>query len=316
MLYRLRRLYHPEYYQGPSRPSPYFEGWYFKLVAGDRALAVIPGISWSPEDPHAFVQWLDGTSHASEYHRYPVDAFQYSKREFAVQVDESHFSLGGISVKLPTLEAELSFESALRWPTSLFAPGTMGPYSFVPGMECNHGVLVMDAAAVGTIDGDDLTSGRIYVEKDWGRSFPRGWVWAQSNSFERPGVSVTCSIARVPFGRRAFAGFIIGFAVDGVLHRFTTYTGARLRQLLVRQAEVEVTVADRRRRLSLRMERAAGAALASPERGAMVGRIAETLDARIHVLLEIDGRQVFDGTGAVAGLEVVNADQIGESSDD
>lgn len=32
------------------------------------------------------------------------------------------------------------------WPVTLANPGVMGPYSFVPFMECNHGILSMDHA--------------------------------------------------------------------------------------------------------------------------------------------------------------------------
>ena len=60
MLYALKKLYHPEFYQGPRRPRRYFEGWYYKTVCEDRAFAIIPGVSRAPSDPHAFVQFLDG----------------------------------------------------------------------------------------------------------------------------------------------------------------------------------------------------------------------------------------------------------------
>ncbi|WP_243392439.1 MULTISPECIES: tocopherol cyclase family protein [unclassified Mesotoga] len=30
----------------------------------------------------------------------------------------------------------------------------------------------------------DLTGGKGYIEKDWGRSLPDAWIWMQSNNFD------------------------------------------------------------------------------------------------------------------------------------
>jgi hypothetical protein len=146
----------------------------------------------------------------------------------------------------------------------------MGWYSFVPFMECKHGILVMDGGARGvTGDGRDIT-GRIYVEKDYGRSFPQGWVWAQSNSFPEEGVSVSCSVARVPFLGGAFTGFLIGFLIDGRVYRFTTYTGAKISQLSASAERAEITVSDAKHELTLACTRKKGSILASPASGEMI----------------------------------------------
>lgn len=313
-IYRVRRLYYPEFYQGPHRAKPYFEGWYYKFVFRERSLAVIPGISWAPKDPHCFVQWLDGPTGASHYHRFPVDSFAYDTRRFGVSVGQCQFSRQEAHIALPTLTAELRMGDGFGWPSRLFSPGSMGPYSLVPAMECNHAILVMDAPAAGSIDGIDVGEGRFYAEKDWGRSFPQGWVWAQSNSFDEAGTSISCSIARVPFARSAFAGFIIGFLHNDRLYRFASYTGARVQRLEIEERSVQITVADRRTTVHLRCGRERGASLAAPVDGAMDGRISETLRAHVHVRCEDRGLKVFDGEGRSAGLEVVNPDRIGLGS--
>ncbi len=311
VFYRVRKLYFPEHYQGPRTPQPYFEGWYYKFVFPGRRFAIIPGVSWAPDDPHAFVQWLDGDSGVSHYHRYPVEAFRFGKSRFWIEVADNRFSLSSLAVDIPSLKADAVILEPTGWPTSVVSPGTMGPYSFVPKMECNHAVLVMDATAAGSVDGVQYSHGRCYVEKDWGRSFPKGWVWAQSNSFTKPGVSVTCSVARVPFRNTAFAGFLIGLLADGRLHQFTTYNGARVERVSLTEESVDLTVERRQRRLSLTLHRAGGTVLAAPHDGAMTGRIMETLDAEISVSLEKSGTTLYEGVGSSAGLEVVTPGQIG-----
>ncbi len=106
----------------------------------------------------------------------------------------------------------------------------MGPYSFAPFMECYHGVLSFDHDMNGTLimNGESVNfdGGRGYIEKDWGRAFPRAWVWGQSNHFDHPGTSITISVATIPWLRTSFRGFIIGLWHDRKLYRFATYTGA------------------------------------------------------------------------------------------
>ena len=314
MFYRTRRLYQPEFYQGPNRLGRYFEGWYYKTVIGDRAFSLIPGVSRAPDDPHAFVQYVDGDEGRSVYHRFPLDAFSYRKDVFEISIGEHRFSSNRFAVKLPDFTCDLTIGEARGWPSSLFSPGTMGWYSFVPFMECRHGIIVMDAKVSGKVDGAPVSGGRFYMEKDYGRSFPNAWVWLQSNSFELPGVSVTCSVGNVPFIGGAFTGFLAAILHQGELHRFTTYTGGRLVSLSTTESEVSLRLEDRRKSLDIRATREPGAILAAPSDGLMSGRIAETLRSTVSVRLVVDGTVRFDGVGSRAGLEVVAPERLETAS--
>ncbi|MCK7487611.1 MAG: tocopherol cyclase family protein [Bacillus subtilis] len=57
--------------------------------------------------------------------------------------------------------------------------------------------------------------GRGYLEKDWGTSFPQGYVWLQTNHFTSPGTSLMASVARIPFLGFAFQGFLVNFVHAG-----------------------------------------------------------------------------------------------------
>jgi hypothetical protein len=292
MFYSLRKLYHPEFYQGPRRTARYFEGWYYKAVVDGKAFAVIPGVSRAADDPHAFIQRIDGEKGESWYHRYPLDSFAYRKDEFEITIGPNRFALDGYNVELPDFTCSFATDGFHGWPTSLFSPGTMGWYSFVPFMECKHGVIV--------------------------RSFPNAWIWLQSNHFQddadsaqsRPATSVTCSIGNVPFVGGAFTGFLAAFLLDGRLHRFTTYTGSKLTHMQVDDDAVFLRISDPVKSLEIEARREAGATLAAPAQGVMSGRITETIRSSVIVTLEMDGRQVFNGTGIHAGLEVVAHERL------
>jgi len=309
MFYAIRKLYRPEFYQGPNRHARYFEGWYYKAVVDNRAFALIPGVSRAPDDPHAFIQYIDGETAESAYYRFPLDRFSYRRDRYEIAIDSNRFSLDGYEANLEGVSCRFEIGNRNGWPTSIFVPGTMGWYSFVPFMECKHAVLIMDADLRGTLNGERVDGARLYVEKDYGRSFPNAWIWLQSNSFGTA-TSVSCSIGNVPFVGGAFTGFLAAILHEDTLHRFTTYTGAKLISLDVDESEVRMVLADRRRQLEISARREDGTALAAPALGLMRGRIIETIRSSVDVRLVVDGSEVYVGTGNHAGLEVMNPDLL------
>jgi hypothetical protein len=321
VIYALRRIWEPAIYQGGSRSRRYFEGWYFKLVdaTSEHSVSLIPGVSFSADGAtrQAFVQ-LVRAGGRSRYFAFPAEAFAFSKDRFSVAVGPSSFSVSGLELDLRDEEGGVSgsvgFGPWSPWPVRPFSPGAMGWYRFVPGMECYHGVLSMDHALSGTlvVDGEPLSfeGGRGYIEKDWGRSFPSSWIWTQSNHFGRQGVSVSASIARIPWMTGTFTGSIAGLLLDGELHRFATYTGAKLACLETRPGEADIVLRDAHSELELHVHGGATAPLKAPSLGSMEARADEALGAKVQVTLRTlaGGRAstVFDAEGLNAGVEIMN----------
>jgi tocopherol cyclase len=320
-LLRGRAVWRPGMYHGFGRNRDFFEGWYFKFAdATQRQVwAVIPGVflassKFPEQESHAFVQTLDGRTGQSHYHRYTLQEFQASPEEFDVRIGPNRFRIDSLHLEIErpeqTLVGDLSFRGITPWPVTLASPGIMGWYAYVPFMECYHGVLSFDHAVDGRlkIQGQtvDFSGGRGYIEKDWGKSFPRGWVWMQTNHFTEPGTSLTVSAARIPWLGTAFPGFIAGLWHRGRLYRFATYTGAALTRLTVSDTLVQMDIQDSRHRLELEAKRSKGGLLHAPSRAAMIQRLMESLTAEVAVrLLERrTGREIFSGTGRHAGLEV------------
>jgi tocopherol cyclase len=311
VFYLARKLYKPEFFQGNRRlgkPSRYFEGWYFKAAFPGVAFAFIPGISLARDDPHGFIQVFTGDSGLSgeaHYHRFAPEEFHYNRKSFEITLGRNRFSLSGIEIELDGFRVSLKIGNSVRWPSTLFSPSSMGWYSFMRFMECYHGIIVLDADIEGSINGEPHNGGRFYLEKDWGTSFPKAWIWMQSNSFSTL-ASLSCSVARVPFRGKEFTGFIIGLYTGGKLHFFTTYNGSRLTKIEYDDSSVLITAEREQTLLQIRARREPGVQLASPIQGEMRGRIEETLGSEISVELSQGGRQLFRDRGVQAGLEVVN----------
>ena len=81
--------------------------------------------------------------------------------------------------------------------------------------------------------------GRGYLEKDWGRAFPAGYVWMHSNHLDAdPSASLVASVALIPWLRGSFRGFIVGLKHHGRLYRWATYTKAREELLRIDDSHV------------------------------------------------------------------------------
>jgi hypothetical protein len=298
-----------------------FEGWYFKQVDApeENAIAVIPGVSFGKNEAesHCFIQVLDGKTRTANYFPFPLEDFQSDKKHLRISIQENEFRMDGMDLALKnkhhTISGSLQFGESIPWPVTRFTPGAMGPFRFIPGMQCLHGILSFDHDLQGTVTVDqrqiDFSNGRGYIEKDWGHEFPSAWIWMQSNHFEEPGLSFTASIAKIPWMKRSFTGFLIGILYNGTVHRFTTYTRATISTPKVSADTVTFTVQDKKAIIEVQAKRAQGASLRSPVEGLMTGRITESLDSTIHLKFyhKTNHRKnlIFEGTGRTAGLEVV-----------
>jgi len=310
-----------EYYKGASRKSRYFEGWYFKQVSGDRSeiWSFIPGISRGDraEEGYSFVQAIEGRSGRTWWFQYPLEEFRASTSRLDIRVGKNLFTERGIHLELAGEEA--SFFGELRYgpftplPPRLLSPGVMGPYAFVPFMECKHGLVSLHHSVEGGFEtagrqvsmGSGRAAGRGYIEKDWGSSMPSSWIWMQSNNFEAEGDSFMLSVADIPWLGSAFTGFLCVGSLGGRIVREASYTGARLVDFRLEDGALGLAIERGRHRLEVGAARSRGGLLRAPVKGLLTRRISESVDARIALRWSERGRLLFEGEAPAAGLELV-----------
>jgi len=317
---KIKAFFHPEQYHGWGQSRRYFEGWYYKIVdhSEQHAFAVIPGIAMDEaENRQGFIQVLDGKKHSAEYFAFDAADFAAVPGRFEVHIGDNDFSSQHIRLNLPGISGELTFSGNVPWPSPWYSPGIMGPYSFAPFMECYHGVVSMDHELHGYLKAGNkrilFDKGRGYIEKDWGRSFPSAYIWTQSNHFSEPGVSFFASVAKIPWIRSSFTGFIAGIWLHDRLIRFTTYNRTSLRKCRADTDTVSLIMENRRHRLEVTVSRDHASSLASPIQGFMEGRIEESMTSEIKIkLMEMKhGKTIFQDTGRNAGLDVAgNIEEI------
>lgn len=320
MLHTLKKRLNPACYQGQKRRSQHFEGWYFKIIdnSAHHLYAIIPGIfiAENKSDSHSFIQVFDGVTNISSYFKFPLTDFSSKDYIFSIQISENLFTENLITLNLKNdaleIAGELHFSDLTPWPKTLIAPGIMGWYSWVPFMECYHGIVSLNHNIQGTLQINskeiDFSNGLGYTEKDWGQSFPEAWIWCQSNHFNSKNISITGSIAIIPWIRKPFLGFIFGIWHNNRLYRFTTYTGAKLTHLHIAADKIQCALEQKGLLLEIIMHRKQGGFLQAPTIKGMTHQISESLQAWLEVrLTDISKKQprlIFEDRGKHAGFEI------------
>ena len=175
----------PEFFQGKKylkTNKNYFEGWYFKNTNEKEGISFIPGINITNKDKKAFIQVI--TNNESYFIDYNIKDFKYNDSPFYIKIGNNYFSKE--KVKIDIKDKNLKINGTIKYSNSkninknLFSPNIMGPFSYLPFMECNHAILSMKCKANGKlfinnkkiIFNDNIG----YIEKDWGCSFPKYYI--------------------------------------------------------------------------------------------------------------------------------------------
>jgi hypothetical protein len=312
----LFRLYNPEVFQGSLRKKHYFEGWYFKHVTRDpsHSFSFIPGISLTENDSHAFIQVMNGYTGKTSYIRYPLDEFKPELKRMAIRVGGSEFTNDHVHLDINSdnimLTGQIDYHNMVKYPKRLLSPGIMGWYSFIPFMECNHGIMsvIHDLSGSISFDGNpvDFSNGKGYIEKDWGTSFPEAWIWIQSHSFAEHDTSFSFSIAKIPWMGSFFIGFISFLYFGGKFYLFSTYNKSRVIDVSHDETSIEISVASNRYSLKVTVIKNSFGDLRAPVSGEMSRRIMESNDSEVHLqLIDKSGKKVYEGTGKNVGLEII-----------
>ena len=324
MLDKIRK---PILFQGDLSKTNYFEGWYYKHASADQktSLSFIPAVSLNKEDKHSFIQYIlvqkqDTGENITQtgYIRFPVSDFTYRHEPFSAAIGASTFSESGIEIDIKddhfSFKGNLDFDSFHPIQTTPIQPNIMGIFGYLPKMECYHGVMSMKHDLTGylEINGQkvDFTGGRGYIEKDWGTSFPKEYIWLHSNHFKEKTASLFFSVAPIPFHFTEFEGFICNFVIHNREYRFATYNNSTCRVEQATDEFVQIHLENKKATLEIKAEVLDQGKLIAPVNGTMTKAIKEGISGILSVELK-DKRtgEVFTDIGQNAGVEIVDFGQ-------
>ena len=306
----------PDLFQGEkylNSNKNYFEGWYFKNTTNKDSIAFIPGININDVQRNAFVQII--TNCSSYYITYDINEFKYNIEPFEIQIGKNYFSKERIHVDIEDnkqkvkVYGDIKYSNCKNINTSILNPNIMGPFAYVPFMECNHAILSMKNEINGLLNFNDtkisFNNDIGYIEKDWGYSFPKSYIWCQGNRFQNANASFMISIADIPFKFLSFTGIICDLIIDDKEFRFATYNNTKLIKCNIDNNLLDISLKKDNYKLNIKSSYNTGLRLSAPVKGKMEKDVFENIDSIITIVLEKNNETIFGDTSTKCGIEIV-----------
>lgn len=227
-------------YHDEDRQKPYFEGWYYKVQAAEISIGIIVGIHHEAGKCNGFIQILDTYRKTSDYLMFEDEDIH--KEAHKIKFKENEFTRHYLHLhdEEKRLHIDVQFHKQHHLHANSYMPTIMGPFSYLE-MECTHAIISLHHRCDGKIQLVDKVfdaQGIGYMEKDRGTSFPKRYLWFQSNACAKKESCFFLSIADIPIKRFAFQGMIAVLMLQGKHKRFATYLGAKVTAMeLMRKKE-------------------------------------------------------------------------------
>ncbi|MCR3955344.1 MAG: hypothetical protein NUK57_03540, partial [Gudongella sp.] len=203
------------------------------------------------------------------------------------------------------VKADLRFGDFTPIRKTLLKPNIMGWLTYFPN-ECNHSIISMNHTVSGSISIDErsleIKDSTGYLEKDWGTSFPREYVWVQANDWDNS--SVVFSYATVPILGRYARGFFLVLHHEGEEYRFSSIEGSRISGFSVSQDSFSAVIREKDMEITIKAKQSNPVELSSPERGEMKSHIKESLDGTLELLLKSKGADAISLYSKRATIDV------------
>jgi len=270
----------------------YFKGWYFKAQNGSQTLAIIPAMHIDENgEKSSSIQII--TENGVWNAKYPYEQFSCNGNKLQVKIGENSFFDQGLKLNIKT--DEVTACGNLKFgPLSPIRYDIMGPFRYVPFMECRHSVFSMTHTVNGVINvnGEEyrFDNDAGYIEGDRGRSFPTVYAWTQCNFFDESPCSLMLSVADIPLGAIHFTGIIGVILWHGKEYRIATYLGAKATHI----GNGIIDVFQGKFKLTAKLIKKQDNPLYAPVRGGMKRLIRESLSCTASYSFEEDGKTLFD----------------------
>lgn len=273
----------------------YFKGWYFKCSNKNKTIAFIPAFHQSNHEKTASLQVI--TDDAA--FNIPFKFLQHRENPLSVKIGENIFSEKGI--KLNIHKKGITAQGTLKF--CQFSPiqyDIMGPFKFIPFMQCRHSVYSMRHRINGqiTVNGQQyiFKNGIGYIEGDCGSSFPERYIWTQCHFRNN---SLMLSVADIPMFGVHFNGIIGVVLINGKEHRITTYLGAKIEHI----DKNSVTVKQGDFQLTARLLQKNSQPLAAPSHGLMNRTIHESASCKAYYRFSYKDEILYEFTSDRASFE-------------
>lgn len=284
-------------FSGSDLMDRHFRGWYFKCQSPTQTLALIPAVHTCRGCQTGSIQVVTEKEHWNVPFSGESCLVRWDRP--LARLEQNRFSSQGIDLHLHSDHCHVEGQLRFGPPTPL-SHDIMGPFRFVPFLECRHRVFSMRHQVMGQL----LVNGEPYrfdhdlgyIEGDQGRSFPRRYLWTQCLF---PNGSLMLSAADIPLGPFSFPGVIAALSFSRKVIILATYCGAKI----ISVQNGKITVKQNNLLLTAELLSDQGLPLRAPQGGSMSRTIRENVSCHARYCLFRNGEVLWAGESRQASFE-------------
>lgn len=271
----------------------YFKGYYFKCSENDRSFAMIPALHHDGKRRNASLQII------TEDKVYIVPYSDIKFKKGIIRLGRNLFSEKGMSLNVDydgcKINGKVYFKKLKKLKYDI-----MGPFQYVPFLQCRHSVVSMMHSVKGEIIINDTNysfhNGVGYIEGDRGRSFPKEYIWTQCH-FKNG--SLMLAVADIPFLGFSFKGIIGAVVIAGTEYRIATYLGAKISHA----GNNTVIIRQGKYKLYAKLLEEKHQDLNAPVNGEMIRTIHESVSCRAYYKFSYKNRTLVEFESDNASFE-------------
>lgn len=273
----------------------YFKGYYFKCSNTKETISFIPAIHFNGKEKNASLQIIT----ADAAYTVPYDNAIIDDKNFRTKIGDNYFSTKGIKINIKNENLSI-FGNISFGPFEKIRYDIMGPFQYVPHMQCRHTVVSMSHYVNGMISINGKTyhfkKGIGYIEGDSGYSFPKEYAWTHCH-YENS--SIMLSVADIPISRFHFQGVIAIIMIEGKEYRIATYLGAKIKYtknntIVVKQGKYTLTA---------KLIKSNSHMLNAPHNGEMLRTIRESASCTACYKFTFEDKTLIEFTSDMASFE-------------
>lgn len=299
-----------KHFHGNKKARQFFEGWYFKQHKGEDIISFIPGVQIDENGcAYAFIQVI--TKDESHFFTFSISEFYADPKVLFIRIGKNVFTKQGICIDIDqenSIGKKLRIQGNFHY-YNMSKPNypIMGPFQYIP-LPCKHAIISMRHQVKGRMQLNgkqiEMSQGIGYLEKDYGSSFPKNYLWTQANAKKCMGPQVSVSIATLPICCREIQGCIAVIKYQGKEYRLATYLGAKV--LIIKESLA--IIRQGRWTLCIHMDKVRRPqVLLAPCKGKLSRKINEDIKCVIRYTFYHGTRKVFDWTTRNASVEFVTS---------
>ena len=290
----------------------HFENWYFKLVDSkkENTLGILVGVQTSRQGDEVFIQVIGSEINDNICVNYPLQSVK--SKETEIQIGDNYLGLQQMTLDIQKegfkLKGEIIFSNHKEIKQSLWIPGLMGPYKYLPFLESYHEVVSLQHTLMGSLWINDkqinFNEGKGYIEKDWGKAFPNVWLWAQCNHFKRQDMALMIGVARLPIFFDYYTCFAIPIYYKDQLEIFSNYNGGHIAKLYRYKGYVHLIVTQKNKILDIKIYGSDEISCVPSRSSHMIRDVHACDTAKIEISITENGKTVFEEIGTLCELEM------------